>query len=404
MKRLIVAILVLLIILPDSSAQISQNWRGPERMGIYHETGLLQEWPDGGPEMIWASGELGAGFSSPVFYGDKIYITGLEGITGFLYVLSADGRMENKYPYGPDWNGSRPGSRSTPAVSGERVYIVSALGKLVCMDPENGEIEWSHDLFNDFDGDNISWGLTENLIVDQDIIYCSPGGSRYNIVALDRYNGNVIWASKAAGGLSAYCSPLLVDHYGKKMLITMMASQIVGLDAVSGDLLWSYYYENSNNNHPNSPVYYEGSIFAVSGDGAGGVKLKINQAGNEVTREWLNTDMDTQMGGVVLVDGYIYGSGHRNRFWFCIDWDTGETVYRSRDIDKGTLIYADGRLYCYTERGELALLEPTVKGFVTRGQTRVTLGSDEHWAHPVINKGILYVRRGNALLAYGISQ
>jgi outer membrane protein assembly factor BamB len=403
MKKLTLAILVFLAPIPVLLSQVSENWRGPGRTGIYRESGLLQEWPAGGPEMLWAYEGLGKGFTSPVIAGGSIYITGMEGQTGFLYVISMEGKAERKYPYGPEFHQSYPGSRSTPAVAGDMVYIVSGHGVLVCLDKNNGEIKWRRDLFNDFDGRNIRWGFTENLLVDGDRIYCTPGGKKYNLVALNRHNGDLIWASEGSGRLSAYCSPLLVDHYGRNMLITMMERHIVGLDALSGRVLWSHPYANNRNIHPNTPIYHQGSIFAFSGYGMGGIKLKLNSVGDAVTREWFSDDLDNQIGGAVLVDGFIYGSGDRNRFWFCVDWETGKTVYSARDFAKGTVIYADGRLYCYTERGELMLVEPAPGGFIIRGQADITLGSEQHWAHPVISNGVLYIRHGNALMAYLVS-
>jgi outer membrane protein assembly factor BamB len=403
MKRLILVMPALLLITFGSPAQIAENWRGPDRMGIYHETGLLQEWPESGPEMAWAYEDLGEGFTSPVIIGENIYITGMEGSTGYLYILAKDGSLVNKFPYGQERDSGYPGSRSTPAIVGNKAYIVNAFGRLVCMDVDNGNIPWGIHLFEDLDGENISWGFTENLLVSGDTLFCSPGGKKHNIVALNRHNGDLFWSSDGSGGLSSYCSPLLITHNGRGILVTMMQQNIVGVDAVSGKTLWTHPHENFRNIHPNTPVYHEGQIYAFSGYGMGGVKLRLSPAGDNVTEVWFNDDLDNQIGGAVLVDGYIYGAGDRNRFWFCVDWETGETVYRSRDIDKGTVIWADGRLYCYTERGELALMEPTPDGFIIKGKTEITLGSEQHWAHLVINNGILYVRHGNALMAFKIS-
>ncbi len=395
---------VLLFSLTCLNAQLVENWRGPERQGIYPDTGLLQEWPEEGPDMAWAYEQLGEGFTSPVILDGKIFITGMEDRTGYLNVLSMNGTLERKFPYGEEYYQSYPGSRSTPAITGNLAYIVTGHGILACMDHTSGEIVWQIDLFNDFDGSNIRWGFTENLLVSGDTLYCTPGGNTYNIVALNRHNGEVIWTSRGSGKLSAYCSPLLINHNGQRILVTMMNSHITGIDAENGEVLWLHPHANFRNIHPNTPIYYEGSIYAFSGYGKGGVKLRLNQQGDGITEVWFNEDLDNQIGGTVLVDGYIYGSGDRNRFWFCIDWETGETVYRSRDIDKGTVIWADGRLYCYTERGELALLEPGPEGFIIRGQTDITLGSAQHWAHLVIDSGVLYVRHGNALMAYNISR
>jgi outer membrane protein assembly factor BamB len=402
MKRLSIGFVILLLLNVPMKAMVDGNWRGPQRLGVYHEKGLMQEWPAGGPEMAWSYEDLGEGFASPVIANGKIYITGMEGETGYLYMLSRGGQLEKKFPYGREFHQAYPGSRSTPAIAGNLAYIVSGHGKLVCMDTGNGEVIWERDMFGEFDGSNLRWGLTENLLIDGDRIFCTPGGKKYNIVALDRHNGEVIWASEGSGRLSSYCSPLLINHNGRKKLVTMMQSDIVGIDAATGRKLWSHPHANQRNIHPNTPIYHEGSIFAVSGYGMGGVKLRLNTAGDAVTEEWFNSDLDNQIGGVVLIDGYIFGSGDRNRRWFSVDWKTGETVYSSRDIDKGTVIWADGRLYCYTERGELALVEPTTVNFIIRGQTDITLGSAQHWAHLVIDNKILYVRRGNALMAFNI--
>ena len=384
-------------------AQTVNNWRGPERQGIYNETGLLREWPAAGPVMKWAYERLGAGFSSPVVADGNIYVTGKEDGTGYVYKISMDGNLVDRFAYGPEFHGEGyPGSRNSPAVVDNMIYIVSSNGLLVCMDANTGGIIWSRDLFSDFDGRNIRWGLTENLLVDGDRIYCAPGGRKYNIVALNRHDGEVIWASEGTGEVSAYCSPLLINHYGRRLLITHMQNHIVAINADTGRVLWKYSHENRWDVHPNTPVYHQRSIFAFSGYRQGGVKLRLNSVGELAGVEWVTRDLDNQMGGAVLVDGYLYGSGHNNRFWFCIDWETGDRIYRTRDIDKGTVIFADGRLYCYTERGELALVEASPDGFYIRGQTGITMGSGQHWAHLVIDNGVLYVRRGNALMAYDI--
>ena len=403
MRTILVIISFLVAAMATGMAQVMPNWRGENRQGIYNETGLLQQWPEGGPEMVWAFENLGKGFSSPVLANERIYLTGKEDGTGYVYILTTDGRLENRFAYGPEFHGEGyPGSRNSPAVVDNMIYLLSSEGLLVCMD-HSGNIIWSRDLFDEFDGRNIRWGLTENLLIDGDRIFCAPGGRKYNIVALNRHNGEIIWASEGTGEVSAYCSPLLVDHYGRELLITHMKDNIVALDAGSGRLMWSYSHRNRWNVHPNTPVYHQGSIYAFSGYRQGGVKLKINSVGDDVTAEWTN-DMDNQMGGAVLVDGRLYGSGQNNRFWLSVDWETGETLYRYRDIAKGTVIWADGRLYCYSERGELALLEPSDNGFISRGKTNISLGSDQHWAHLVIGNGILYVRRGNALMAFNVSR
>ncbi|TVQ92929.1 MAG: hypothetical protein EA393_02925 [Bacteroidetes bacterium] len=402
MKYLLLISLNVLLFSHFASAQSFNNWRGPDRNGHYHETNLLKSWPANGPRMLWAFENLGKGFSSPVLAHNKIFVSALDGDIGYIYVLSMDGRMERRFTYGRDFSSSYPGSRSTPVIADNLLYMVTGHGELVCIDINSERRMWSKNLFSDFDGQNIRWGFTENMVVSGDVIYVCPGGRRNNIVALNRHNGNVIWSSPAKGTLSTYGSPLLFEHGGREIFVAHMADNVVAVDASNGELLWSYPFSNRFNIHPNTPIYHEGEIYVFTGYGKGGYKLWLNEEGNRVVMAWENSRLDPKTGGAVLVDGYLYGSGDRNRRWFGVNWRTGEVVHESRDIDVGTVIAADGMLYAYTERGELALLKPDNGRFSVVSQTRIELGSDQHWAHLVIKDGILYVRRGNALMAFDI--
>ncbi len=402
MKTSLLVFLNFLLIFQIVNAQTFNNWRGPDRDGHYHETNLLKSWPANGPRMIWAFEDLGKGFSSPVFAHNKIFVSALDGDIGYIYVLSMDGRMERRFTYGRDFSSSYPGARSTPVIADNLLYMVTGHGELVCIDINSERRIWSKNLFSDFDGQNIRWGFTENMVVDGDVIFVCPGGNRNNIVALNRHNGNVIWSSPGKGTLSSYGSPLLFNHGGREIFVALMADYVVALDASNGQLLWSYSLSNRWNVHPNTPIYHEGELYVYTGYGTGGYKLSLNNDGSRIVRAWENTQLDPKTGAAVLVDGYLYGSGDRNRRWFGVDWGTGEVVHEARDIDVGTVIAADGMLYAYTERGELALLRPDNGRFSVVSQTRIQLGSDQHWAHLVINDGILYVRRGNALMAFDI--
>ena len=400
------ALFLLVFILSFSaSSQETSDWRGPGRDGIYHEKGLLSQWPDGGPEIAWTIEGLGQGFSSPAFANGKIYVTGMIDRTGYLFILTGNGTLEKKFEYGPEFHDSYPGTRSMPLIKEGLLYIVTGMGRLICLDADTGREIWARDAVNDFGGTNIRWGITENLLIDGNRIFFAPGGKKHNIVALDRFNGNIIWSSigTGKGDQSAYCSPLLIKLPGREILVTMMENDIVGVDASGGQLLWSHPHTNRNKIHANNPLYLDGSIFAFSAE-AGSVKLKLNEDGSRVTKEWINTEMDPLQGGVIILDGYVYGSGNRNRGWFCIDWESGEALWNSTDLAWGAVIYADGMLYIYTERGELALVRPDSDKFDIISRTSVTVGTEQHFAHPVINNGRLYVRRGDAMIVYNISE
>lgn len=407
MKRILFIFATTLWMSFHANAQIINNWRGPDRDGKYAEKNLLKAWPDSvGPEKLWSYETLGKGFTSASVVDGKVYITGIDGETGYLHIFTEKGILEKKIAYGSEIYSLTgfPGSRSSPTVAGNLVYIVSGFGKLVCIDTKTDQIVWSKDLFKDFDGQNIRFSFTENLLIDGKMIFVSPGGKINNMVALDRMNGNLIWSCAGMGDVSAYCSPLMIVSNGKKLLVNMMSQYTIAVEAETGKLVWSYPYANGNRIHPNTPIFQDNSLYIFSGYGYGSQRIKLNADNSQPTQMWANKGVDNQMGGAVLINNYIYTSGDRNRKWFSQDWATGEVKQESTELDKGTIIEADGMLYVYTEKGDVALLEPSAGSFKIVSKFRIKQGSEQHWAHLVIKNGILYVRHGNALMAYNIKK
>ncbi len=383
-------------------SQLPTRWRGENGNGIYKGTGFMKSWPIDGPQVLWTYEQLGQGHSSAVFSQGYLYATGMVEETGVLFKFNTDGKLIWKKIYGPEFTASYPGTRGTPVVAGDEIYLVSGIGQLYCLSTNEGSILWKKDLFKDFDGTKITWGMNESPVVDGDLIYATPGGKSNNVVALNRHSGDLIWSSRGMGELSAYCTPLLIEHNGRKILVTHTASHLVGLDAKTGVMLWSQKQPNAYSVHANTPLYNKGAIFYFSGYGQGGGLLKLSQDGSSVTQAWFNPKLDSRMGGAVVVNGYLYLSGDNAREWRCVEWESGKEMYASTALGKGVVIYADGRFYCYSEQGELALVEAGPSGFMVVSKTRVVKGSEQHWAHPVIYNGVLYLRHGNALIAYKI--
>ena len=382
----------------------SAQWRGPDRNGIYPEKNLLNAWPESGPTLLWSAETLGTGYSSPVVAADRIYVTGLEGGTGYVYAFDKRGKQLWKTAYGGEWTESYPGARTTPTVYDNRLYVVSGHGNVVCLDP-SGKILWQVDMRKTFNAPNIEWGITESLLVFDDKVICTPGGSQTTVVALDRKTGKTIWASPSIRETSAYCSPLLAQHGNRRLILTMTQRSIIGVDAESGDLLWRHPHRTEYDIHANTPIYHDGWVFAFSGYRTGSVMLQLSADGTRVTEAWRNATPDNQMGGAVLIDGNLYLSGHNNRGWHCVDWNTGEVNYSARKLGhRGAIIAADGLLYLYSDRGDVGLVRPDPNGFQEISSFRLTKGSGEHWAHPVIADGRLYLRHGNALMVYDISK
>jgi len=404
MQRILyISVLALLVRSISFSQEIAQ-WRGPNRDGIYNETGLLKSWPNGGPKLLWHFDQLGDGHSSAAVTIDRVYATGMLNGIGYLFSFSSEGKLIWKIPYGEEWSESYQGSRCTPLVYDGKVYLMSAMGKLICRKADNGSFIWSVDLIKDLHGVNIRWGMTENLLIDGNKLFCTVGGAENNVVAFDKNTGKVLWSGKGKGEASAYCSPMLLKLAGRDVFVTHTENSIIGLDAEKGNLLWNVDQPNTYSVHANTPIFRNGYLYCVSGYGRGGVMLKVSDDGSRIQEMWRNTSIENRIGGFVIIDGRIYGSNENGKTWYCIDWTTGKDLFSEKITRTGNIISADGMLYCYGESGEVALVQPLATGFKKAGTLNVPYGSAQHWAHPVIANGRLYIRHGNSLMVYDLKK
>ncbi|MBK8884279.1 MAG: PQQ-binding-like beta-propeller repeat protein [Bacteroidales bacterium] len=402
MTRVIFALLISIIFVSASAQDVAQ-WRGPNRDGIYTETGLLKKWPDGGPKLLWHFDELGDGHTSAAVTATGIYTSGMVNGSGFVYAFDLSGKLLWKKEYGKEWAENWNGTRSTPLVIGDKLYVLSSYWKVVCMNTSNGQTVWSADLQKDYGAKNNEWGIAENFLFDGNVLYCTPGGSGASMVALDRNSGKVVWKSKANGNKSAYCSPLMIKVKDKKIIVTMMENAVCGFDAATGQQLWKYEHINDTGVHPNIPAYINGYLYCTSGYGKGGEMLKLSDDGSSVTEVWKTKDVDSRTGGVVVMNGRIYGSGDRNKKMFCLDWQTGKMIFSSKEMAPATLIADEGLLYIYSESGKVFLVEPKADGFNILSSFAVPFGANPHWAHLVIKDKKLYVRHGTSLMVYDIA-
>ena len=403
MKNHLIPLLFCFLIALAAQAQKPTQWRGENSEGKYPAPALLKSWPAGGPEVLWHFDKLGDGYSTPAFANGKIYCSGMENSEGYIFIFSENGTFEKKIKYGKEFEESYPGSRPTPTIVGNMAYVSTGFGELVCLNLDNGNILWNKELAKDFGSENIRFGFTESVLVDGDKVYFTPGGKEFNVVALNRMKGSLIWKSAGKGQLSAYCTPKLIKLGQRQILVTHTGDQIIAVDTKDGKLLWNYPFPNQYNIHPNTPIYKDGELFCLTGYGQGCVKLALNEDGFVVTKLWETSKMDSQMGAAMLFDGYIYGSGHKSRGWFCYDWKTGEEKFNSTELGNGVIIMVADKLIIYSDRGELALVNPTPEKLDIISKTKVEFGTAQHWAHPVVHNGVLYVRHGKSLIAYKIS-
>jgi len=395
---------------PPEAGGFWPRFRGPNQDGKSTETGLLKKWPEGGPKMIWSVDGLGSGYSSVAVADGAIYTTGMVNRQGVLFAFDMDGRLKWKTTYGPEWRKSMPGVRSTPTVDGDRVYVISGLGEVFCYETKTGRQIWTVDAFNKFGGKYGIWGIAESPLIDGDNIICTPGGSRATVVALNKMTGQTVWTCLVEGERHCYCSPILIERGPNRIIVTITDEFVLGIDARTGKLLWKDsqkdQFGHNKQINPVSPIHHDGAVYATSGYDDGGALLALSDDGTGFKRKWVDTTLDCHHGGVVFVDGYIYGANWRNNgdgSWCCLDWNTGKVMYETHWQCKGAITYADGMLYCYEEKGgNLALVRATPEKFDVVSSFKVPLGDGRHWAHPVVCGGRLYVRHGDVLMAYDI--
>jgi outer membrane protein assembly factor BamB len=415
MKRMILSTLILIQALNLTISQGISEFREDNRTGVAAESGLLKSWPADGPKLIWLNLELPKGYSSVSFGNNKIYTTGLIDNNDVLFALDMNGKILWQTVTGRAWTQSNPESRSTPTVDGTRVYTSSGFGDLACIDGNTGNVIWTYKASEIHKGTYGMWGIAESVIIDGNKVYFSPGGPETMTIALDKTSGKLIWKSASLNDKTGYVSPILVNHGGKKMLINASLGHVFAVDVTNGEILWKIVHEQSTD--PNmrrydlikctTPLYKEGMVYITGGYDTGGMMIKIAADGRSANVEWTDQVLDNHHGGVVLVNGCIYGSNWINNNtgnWCCIDWKTGKKVWEQSWNGKGSIIAADGMLYIYDERqGNVGLVKATPEKFDLVSSFKITQGNaGPFWAHPVIKNGILYIRHTNALMAYDI--
>jgi len=403
MKKLSVILLIFSTF--GLSAQDIIQWRGTDRTGIYKETGLLKSWPANGPELLWHYDGLGNGYSSVSIYNNQLYVTGYTDGKGYLYVLDTQGKLLNKIEYGAEWDSDGyVGARSTVIPDDGKLYIASGLAELFCYDMQSLKLLWKKNYTKDYGAENTKHGWNgPPLIVDEKLII-APGGKKYHVIALNKSTGDLIWSTEGAteNDMSGYATPIYISNQQTPQVVAMMSDHIIGVDISKGKLLWSFAHTNRFREHPNTPVYSNDMLLCTSDYGKGSVMLRLTNGGQNVEKVWENTDLCHKTGNTMKWGDYIYGSGEKMN-WHCVDWQTGKTRYSDQSLGVGTIIAAEGLLYCYSEKGEMALVKPNPEKFEIISKFPVTLGTEQHWAHPVIYKGVLYVRHGDTLMAYKIS-
>jgi outer membrane protein assembly factor BamB len=399
------AFIVSVITLNAQSSSVDwPQWRGPDRNGISKETGLLSQWPRSGPPVAWSAAMLGAGYGSISVQGDRVYVQGMRNRQSVVSTLNrADGKLVWVRILGPAGDNDRgPGPRSTPTIDGDRVYALSETGDLACLRVADGSVIWQRNILKEFRGDNPYWLLSESPLIDGNNVIVTPGGRGAGVVALDKMSGKTVWVSKELSDGAGYSSPIVADVGGVRTIMTFTADAGVGVRASDGKLMWRNTTAANGTANIATPVYSDGKVFFTSSYGAGAALLGLRAAGNEVRAQeiYSTRDMKNHHGGVVLVNGYIYG--YNDSILTCLEFASGKMVWRDRSVGKGAVTYADGHLYILGEDNIVGLVEATPAGYREKGRFTIADQGLPSWAHPVVSGGRLYIRNQGTLTSYDV--
>jgi outer membrane protein assembly factor BamB len=396
-----------------TNAQIYQ-FRGSNRDGKFPESGLLKEWPEGGPELLLEFEGIGEGYSSVISNGKYIFASGKIGNMDHLTCIDFEANKKWQVAYGRSWDQSYSNTRSTPTIEENRIYIISGMGELVCLNSETGDINWKINVDKDYQTEWHAWGVAESpLIVDNKVI-CSPAGALTTFVAFDKMTGEEIWKTSGTNGQRSYVSPILSTFHGKEYILGASASDLFIVDPENGEIKTSYKYfdpslwewQPKGIIWANSPVVKGNMIFLSSGYDYPAKMLKVNDVVTSLEEVYTDTLLDNHHHGLIELDGYLYGSYwvHNNAGnWACLEWNTGKVMYDEPWNSKGQMVYADSMLYVYVEkRGNVGLVKPDPSGFKVISSFQVEKGNGPHWSHPYLFDGKMFLRHGNVLMVYSL--
>ena len=410
MKRRFAFALLLLMFIATVNADVSvktsdwSQWHGNDRTNISPETGLLKSWGAGSPALVWSIKGLGSGYGSLAIKDDKILVQGVRNRESTIYCLNrADGKTVWATALGVALDQDRGGGpRGTPTIDADRIYALSENGDLACLKWNDGSVLWKKNILKEFKGENPQWLISESPLVDGNNLVVTPGGSGASIVALDKMTGKTVWTSKELSDGAAYSSCLAVNVDGVRTIIGFTDSAGVGVRASDGKLLWRYRTPSNQTANCATPVFADNKVYYTSAYGTGGGLLELKAEGGAVQSKevYFNKDMQNHHGGVVLVNGYLYGFS--NSILMCMEFATGKVMWRNRSVGKGSLTYADGHLYLLSENNVVGLAEATPEGYKETGRIQIEDQGLPSWAHPVVCGGKLYIRNQGILSCYDV--
>jgi outer membrane protein assembly factor BamB len=379
------------------------QWRGPGRDGISTETGLLKQWPQGGPPLAWRAAGAGEGYSSMAVADGRLFTLGARGSSEHVLAFDvSSGKRIWETASGRRFSNDRgSGPRGTPTVDGDRVYAFGASGDLSALDAATGKVIWTVNVLKQFGGSNIRWGLSESPLVLSDRVLVQAGGRGAGIVALRKTDGSEIWRTE--GDEPGYSSAVLHEVGGIRQAVFFTGQRALGIDVNDGRLLWSYNRVSNRTANIATPIVRGNRVFLSSDYGTGAALLELTASGREVSARqvYFTHEMRNHHASSVLVGDHLYG--YSSAILTAMHFDMGKVAWRDRSVGKGSLVFADDRLYLFSEAGVVGLAEASPAGYREHGRFELKTGRLPTWSHPVVAGGRLYLRDQDTIYAYDIS-
>jgi outer membrane protein assembly factor BamB len=378
------------------------NFRGPRRDGKYEEANISTNWPASGLPVVWKQ-PVGVGHASFVVADGKAYT--IEQRRSQEVVAAYD--MNNgRELWTQKWNAeyadsTGDGPRATPTWDAGRIYALGATGELRVLDANSGAVIWGKNILSDNQAKNLQWAMAASpLIVDDKVIVLPGGTSGKSVVAYNKNNGAPVW--RVLNDTQAYVSPMLVELAGRRQVVVVSASRVVGLAPENGALLWEYPWDTDMGINVSQPVMVDRNRFFISsGYGKGAALVEVKGSGNSFTAStiWENTNMKNKFNSSVLYNGYVYGLDEG--ILVCLDVNTGERKWKNGRYGYGQIILAGSHLIVTSDQGDVALVKATPDAYTE--VTRFTAVKGQTWNYPAIAGGRLLVRNSTEMAAYDIS-
>jgi outer membrane protein assembly factor BamB len=375
------------------------QWRGPNRDGISTETGLLQAWPKAGPPQVWRANGVGNGYSSFSTSGGRLYTLGARGGTEYVIALDrTSGKKIWETANGQRYRNDRgDGPRSTPTVDGDRLYVLGGSGDLTALEAASGKKIWSINLVSKFGGENPYWGYSESPLVIGDRLIVNAGGRRAAFVAIAKADGATLWQQHSDG--AGYSSPVLMRTSTATQAVFFTDGRAAGIDPRDGRMLWTYNKASNGTANVATPIVRGSRVFVSSDYGTGGGLIDVSAAGAKEI--YFTREMRNHHASSVLIGDHLFGFS--GSILTALRFDTGAMAWRDRSVGKGSLIFADNRLYLYSENGVVGLAEANPAGYREHGRFSLAQQSGlPTWSHPIIAAGLMIIRDQDSVYAYNV--